>query len=396
MAETAVVAIDRPHASAQVNGTPFQETLRTRSAAAAAYLARTVAGTHQHGAADFYSRPLRPPGGWSGPSVLATSLLISRGLGYAQLGQDRVLHERSQQQAVWLLGTQLPDGAFPGGELRRQSDPQRSVWATGHAIEGMLAAAAGTRDARFHTAATAAGRWLTRSVNPSARMWTTGTEHQHASPAYYAYVCGAMLELWRHTQDEALHSAAVMVLTRLMQDRDEEGGFRTWAENIRESAHLHHIAALIDGLFRAAAALGSQGTGFRQVADELATRLALDQQLHGKLGGSYDERWEADRGFACPPGLARMVEVWLRVYEQSGSLRCLNAAMHAMHALLRYQELQPMDEECTGALPGSAPLWGPHEPMRYPTDATALFLSAAMHTHAVLQRLVEDGPCASC
>lgn len=94
-----------------------------------------------------------------------------------------------------------------------------------------------------------------------------------------------------------------------------------------------------------------------------------------------------------PSGIAQMARLWLREYERDRDLAALNCAYQAMTNLVKFQEVDPLDAECGGALPGSSPLWGGYEKMSYPTKVTAHALLAFVAADEGLQRLLERGTC---
>lgn len=382
-------------ASRKGHHTAFQQSLLRASARGACWLLSAWAATGRHGVAGFYSRPLRPARGWSHAEVAASAEALRALLRQGMAAGDHVCFDRALELAHWLAGAQLPDGAFPGGEMRGSQTPQRAVWETGLAIEALLAASGVSQDARLLESAAQAGRWLSRTLNPVARSWTRCTHLRNATPAFYTRVCSALLSLWQQTQDIAVRHTALTVLHHLADQRDETGGFRTWAANPKDRASMDCVASLVSGFWHAGRALDTAGVRFTELAQDLAMRLATLQQQLGRLPGSVDESWEVDAGWTSTSGTAQMVTVWLDLFEQRNQPHLLNAALFAMGDLLDLYQGEAMDEACIGGMPSASPLHAGPAPLRFSASATSHFVLAALRSHESLERILENGLCAS-
>ncbi|MGE3180695.1 MAG: hypothetical protein AB7N71_03630, partial [Phycisphaerae bacterium] len=295
---------------------------------------------------------------------------------------------------VWLGEAMLAEGAMPAGEFKKgHADTTPGVWATAQSVLAFLALADATQEERCTVAANRATEWLRRAIHEDEDIWTEFTEHNYSSPTYYTAVTHAMLEAAHRTQNTTVRDAALAAVTRLAVDREDAGGFRNWGENRTDVAPLHTVAATISGFIETGRLLGPAGADALRIGKECSRMLMLDQRANGKLAGGYDETWEAARWYACPSGIAQIASLWLREYIRDGDLFALNSAFVAMEELMKYQEVDPMDPDCNGAVPGSSPLWGPFEKMAYPTISSAHFVIAAIDADEALQKLMERGAC---
>ena len=115
------------------------------------------------------------------------------------------------------------------------------------------------------------------------------------------------------------------------------------------------------------------------------------------LGGAYDAHFTNPRRFACLTGNAQMSCVWLRLYEVTGDLRYLNAALK-MNEMLK--SLIPLrGNGIAGALAGSYPTWGRYQPLRYISWGCKFFADALLLeqrlTRSFQASTAEVLPCAS-
>src|SRR5712691_2649376 len=116
--------------------------------AAAQWLGRAQDASLEGGVCGRYRLAL----GWTSSYPETTGYIIPTFLALArELGDDR-FQERAARCVDFLLGLQLPDGAFPAGEIHENTD-QPSVFNTAQILGGLVAWHAVARDPRALAAA---------------------------------------------------------------------------------------------------------------------------------------------------------------------------------------------------------------------------------------------------
>ena len=94
------------------------------------------------------------------------------------------------------------------------------------------------------------------------------------------------------------------------------------------------------------------------------------------LCGSYDDDFSNGQRFTCVTGNAQMSCVWLRLYLETDDVRYLNAALKLNEFIKR---LMPRaGRGMAGGIPGSYPIWGRYQPLRYISWGAKFFADALM------------------
>lgn len=284
--------------------------------------------------------------------------------------------------ARWLISIQAPDGYWVGGLHPPRKDAQASVFNTGQILLGLVAAHAETNDPRFIDAALKAGEWLAAGVDPHG-IWQTGHYQSGYQPSYYAHVTWPMLEVWKVTGNQNIRDAAERVLASILARRQDNGAFDAWSFKSGEPAFTHTIAYTLHGLQRSAGLLDDwpqYGAPTQQALDILWRRAELSG---GRLPGTFDGEWNADRSFVCVTGCSQVALCLLELDRQRPDLAYVNAAAKLCDFVCSSQHLRG-PSLVRGAVPGSVPLWGKYMRMRYPNWAAKFHGDALMR---VMDRL---------
>src|SRR5260370_37650038 len=110
-------------------------------------------------------------------------------------------------------------------------------------------------------------------------------------------------------------------------------------------------------------------------------------ETHRRWLGAYESNFRLGLKFTCLTGNAQMSCIWLRLFQVTGDLRYLNAALK-MNEMLK--QLVPMKgrREIVGGVAGSYPIWGAYQPMRL-ISWGGKFLADALLLEQRLTRQVE-------
>jgi len=277
----------------------------------------------------------------------------------------------------------MPSGAFPGGLRGRDSDAQPSVFNTGQILQGLVRAHAETKDVEIRKRAVAAGDWLA-AIQQADGSWTGPAAYQGTSHTYYSMVSWALSQLADESGDQRHAAAADRNIDRVLAHVRPSG----WINGINlhgHPAYLHFIAYVIQGMLECG--ILRRRDDAIQAAARCAWVLLRKFETHKRLLGTYEPDFKAGQRFSCLTGNAQMSCVWLRLFEVTGDLRYLNAALK-MNEMLK--QLLPFKGRrgVVGGVAGSFPIWGRYQPMRF-ISWGGKFLADALMLEQRLTRQVE-------
>jgi hypothetical protein len=298
----------------------------------------------------------------------------------------------AERATHWLLSLQMPTGAFPGG---LQGDAARpSVFNTGQILQGLVRAHRETNRPEIREAAVNAGNWLI-DIQQADGSWSGPGAYQNAAHTYYSMVAWALVELSECSADHRYGSAAEWNLNWVLTHFRPSG----WIEGINLRGHpnyLHFIAYVLQGVLECGILLR------RNDAVEAVARsswvLLRKFETNKYLLGAYETDFTAGQRFTCLTGNAQMSCVWLRLFEMTGDLRYLNAALK-MNEMLKPLIPARGPRGIAGGVSGSYPVWGCYQPLRYISWGCKFFADALLLeqrlTRSVEISTVEALPCAS-
>jgi folate-dependent phosphoribosylglycinamide formyltransferase PurN len=323
-------------------------------------------------------------GGWTSSYPETTGYIIPTLLALADEQGDSRFHDRAGRCAGFLLGLQLPDGAFPGGELHENTTVP-SVFNTAQILGGLTAwhKASGARATL--DAARRAADWLVSVQDPDG-AWR---RHVYGGVAttYSAFASCWLAEFGVYTGDRQYLDAAARHFDWVMRHYDgstgwfDLTGFVPDAHRARQAV-VHGVAYTLWGVLRSAELLDRED-GLAAV-ETAALAAARRLELSGWLPGVVDHRWRGRAAHACLTGNAQMALVWLRLYRQGANPVFLNAALKALDLVKRAQPMFSRDPGIRGGIPGSDPVWGAYIENALPNWAAKFFIDALLEKRSVL------------
>lgn len=351
--------------------------------AAVAWLERAQDATGTGGVAGRY----RLRSGWTSAYPETTGYIVPTFLALArEAGRDR-FRERARRAIEFLLALQLPNGAFPGGEVANGTR-EPSFFNTGQILTGLTAWHRETGDPRAARAARQAADWLLSFQEPD------GSFRRHLYhdivTTYGAHASCWIAEVGLHAGEARYLDAARRHVDWVLTHQDPETGwidlcgFVPEHHRARQSV-THTIAYTLAGVLTTA-----EITGHVQAiaaVERAALGIARRLELSGWLPGVLDSRWRAVAPFACLTGNAQMALVWFALFERGGDTRYLNAALKAIDLVKRAQPMTNADEGIRGGIPGSDPIWGDYIRMAVPNWSAKFFIDALLQKRAVLAGL---------
>jgi hypothetical protein len=321
-----------------------------------------------------------------------TGYIIPTLYDFEGLTGDPAVRHAAYLATDWLLSLQMPSGAFPGGLRGGDSDAQPSVFNTGQILQGLIRAHAETKNAEILKRAVAAGDWLA-AIQQADGSWTGLAVYQGTAHTYYSMVSWALAELAAESKDPRHLAAADRNIDWVLAHVRPSG----WIEGINLRGHpvyLHFIAYVVQGMLECG--ILRRRDDAIQAAAKSAWVLLRKFETHKRLLGTYEPDFRGGQRFACLTGNAQMSCVWLRLFEVTGDLRYLNAALKMNEMLKRLLPLKGR-RGVVGGVAGSYPFWGAYQPMRYISWGCKFLADALMMEHRLTREFeakFEETECA--
>lgn len=326
--------------------------------------------------------------GWGHPYPETTGYIVPtllRGADY--LGDDRY-QAIAWEMTEWLLSLQHDEGWFPGGTLKPNCEHRPSIFNTGQILFGLAASYTHENDTRVRVAAERGVKWLCGQQEVDGR-WLNHAYVEGYSPSYYAHVCWPIAVLAKALGNEELLGYVRRGIEAVNEDRRKNGTYSRWAFNSGKPAFTHTMAYTLQGVVESAI-ITDEWESLAKPAVDTAERLLRKFEIRRKLAGSYDQTWRGKYWYICLTGHCQIASTWMRIYEQNGDVRFLDAAAKLMEVVRKKQKLKGRAARL-GAIGGSSPLWGSYMRLRYPNWAAKFFVDAMMELEGNLAAL-EHGP----
>jgi Prenyltransferase and squalene oxidase repeat len=330
--------------------------------------------------------------GYSESYPEVTGYIVPTLYDFARVSDHKPAAAAAERAAHWLLSLQMPTGAFPGGFHGIETRP--SIFNTGQILQGLVRAHAETGRPEIRAAAVSAGDWLMK-IQQQDGSWSGPGAHQDASHTYYSMVAWSLAELSERVSDSRYGTAAERNLDWVLSHFKPNG----WVDGINLQGHpnyLHFIAYVLQGVLECAV-LRRRDDAVEAVAKS-AWVLLRKFEMNKFLAGAYEPDFTGRHRFACVTGNAQMSCVWLRLFEVTGDLRYLNAALK-MNEMLK--QLVPVRGRrgIAGGVSGSYPVWGRYQPLRYISWGCKFFVDSLLLEHRLTRSFEASSdealPCAS-
>ncbi len=349
-----------------------QEDWRRRTDAALAWLRRSIEVTGGRGSSHSWS----PLFGWAKAYPETTGYLIETLLDYAEIKQDDSLRDLASECANWLISIQMPSGAFPA-LLAGNREP--SVFNTAQILFGFAPPARPIRGGANVSPSPhgegwggAAMDWLISTLE-SDFSWRKYAYVPDFTPSYYTRAVWGVLKANQILQSieiqEKMRGALHFYAKRFLPN----GAVRDWGFWPEKPAFTHTIAYTLEGFLECAVLLGEKEILEKTIAS--GERLLEIRQQTGRTAGRYNEHWQGDFSFLCVAGNCQLSVFFYRLFELTGEGKFREAAQVFLAEILDFQNVGKNKNRC-GALPGSAPMWGPYLRFRYPNWGLKFFLDA--------------------
>ena len=292
------------------------------------------------------------------------------------LNAAAVLDRPDLKTLALTLADYLLKAATPEGAVVHWADPSSEpiVFDTGQVLFGWLAAYSASQEARYLEAAIRAGDWLA-GIQDASGAWT---RHQHLGvvKTIDSRVAWALLELYRHTQQENHRRAAVSSLDWVLGQQDRDGWFRHCAFRDGEDPFTHTLVYTAEGLFESGCLLGE--ARYVDAAVRTADALLARQRADGWLASTYRAGWQPTSRSSCLTGNCQVSRLWLSLFTLRDRPEYAEGAGRAILFVSRTQKLTAADPGVKGGIAGSAPFYGRYERFTYPNWAAKFYADALL------------------
>lgn len=311
--------------------------------------------------------------GWLPAYPETTGYVLGTLLEYARRSGGRPeIVERAVQMGQWEREIQEPDGGIMEGHA--QTRPRRSiVFNTGMVLHGWVdLVEQGLQE--FEEPAERACRFLVSNLTEDG-TWRPEYEYAAIPHTYNTRVAWAMLRWARRTGDAECEQAARLHLDWACSCQRPNGWFENCSFRTGMLPSTHAIAYTLRGLLESYCLTGEKRwlEAVQRTTRELIPK--LDEAL--LLPANFDNDWSSAANYSCLTGTAQLGGVWLRLYQETGDERSLNAGLRAVEQAAATQE-QIGWTPVQGALAGSFPIFGRYAPLQYPNWATKFLADALM------------------
>lgn len=316
--------------------------------------------------------------GWSSSYPETTGYLIPTFLRLADHWQEAGWRERAERAVGFLLPLQLPDGAFPGGEVA-ENRTAPSPFNTAQILHGLVSWHRHRADPPVAEAAARACRWLVSVQDPDGAF--RRHFYNNTAAAYSAYLSCWIAQYGVLFADEDAIRAAGRHLDWLLARQDratgwfQDSGFDA-TQHAAQTAYTHTIAYTIAGVLHSSLLLGR--TDGIEAAARAADGVLERFEASGSLPGLLDRAWRAVELAQCLTGNCQMALIWLLLYRRGGAHRHLEAAARALDLVKAAQDLGNPNPGLRGGIGGSYPIWGSYIPRALPNWAAKFFIDAVL------------------
>ncbi|MBK7938486.1 MAG: hypothetical protein IPJ82_16005 [Lewinellaceae bacterium] len=326
--------------------------------------------TGNKGSAHSYS----PLFGWSKAYPETTGYLIDTLCDYAAIRQDDSLRSLAFDCARWLVSIQFPDGAFPG-LLAGNSRP--SVFNTSQILFGLARTAEEATQEADRQAARAslekAANWLVSQLEPDY-SWRKHAYVPGFTPTYYTRAVWGVLRANQILQNvhiqECMQQALLFYAARIKAG----GSVCDWGFRPGKPAFTHTIAYTFEGFLESAILLKEEEIIEKKIfAGEKF--ILVRSANNNRTAGCYDEQWRGDYSFRCLTGNCQLSLFFHRLGALTGDKKYAAVAHELLMEVVGCQKLAG-NPNTVGAMPGSAPVWGPYARFLYPNWGVKFFLDA--------------------
>lgn len=316
-------------------------------------------------------------GRWSPSYPETTGYSIPTLLNYIAKVDDQQLLPLVAKLGEYLITKATPDGGVVHW-VKGSSLP--IVFDTGQVIFGWLACSKVFGDARYLDVSIKAGDWLV-SIQDSSGCWKEN-QHLGVTKVIDSRAAWALLELYKYTGQEKYRTAARHNLDWVVAQQRPNGWFDNCAFKDGDYPITHTLAYTAEGLMECGLILND--FGYVNASKLTADAFLVLQQNDGSLAGVYDQDWKPKSFSSLLTGNCQIANLWLKLYKITRDEVYLDAAVKAIGFVAGVQDVTTRNSNLRGAIPGSHPIYGRYERLKYPNWATKFFIDSLLFLDDVI------------
>jgi hypothetical protein len=323
-------------------------------------------------------------GKWAPSYPETTGYTIPTLLNYSLKTGDQQLYSFIAQLGKFLVSKATPEGGVAHWSGKDNHAP--IIFDTGQVIFGWLACWRIFGDKQYLDVLFKAGDWLIELQNPSG-YWEKN-QHLGVVKVIDSRVAWALLELYKCTDQEKYRIAAVQNLDWVLTQQRINGWFDNCAFRTGDYPITHTLAYTAEGLLECGLIL--QDSRYIEASKLTADAFLGLQHQDGSLAGAYDEDWSPKTFSSCLTGNCQIANLWMRFYKITREKVYLDAAVKAIGFVAGVQDLSTGNPNIYGAIPGSFPLYGSYERLKYPNWATKFFMDSLLYLDGIESGIERD------
>ena len=292
--------------------------------------------------------------GWGPSYPETTGYIIPTIIKHAEECNDEKLMRRAEQMLDWLVSIQFLEGGFQAGT----ADVKKVVPCTFNTGQILLGIAAGVR---------AFGNKYKRPMNKAAD-WLVNTQdgdgcwRRFPSPfaaggekSYETHVAWGLLEAAEIDNNEEYLDAALSNVNWALQYQRDNGWFDKCCLSDPCNPLTHTLGYVFRGILEAY--LQNNDERLLTACIKLADGLLEPHRNDGFLPGRLSSNWQGAVSWACLTGSVQVAYCWLSMYQITGQVKYLEAALSNNKFVRKTQNITgPL--EIRGAIKGSFPVFG--------------------------------------
>ena len=288
---------------------------------------------------------------------------------YRLLGRDE-LAQRAIRMADWELKLQMSEGGFES--LYEGEGLAPVVFNTAQVIRGLTRTYLETCESRYLAAAVRAADWIVANQE-SDGSWTKAN-YLGMKRTYDVYAAAGLAQLAMVTSEDRYSRAAIGNCEFALRHQRDNGWFDLCDNTTRGNAtpSTHTLCYTVDGLLETGAALNDDS--LVAAAERTAGALMESVDSTGRLPGRFDSDWRPASKYVVVTGSAQLCVILMKLFGRTKMKRQLETALSLLDFLAFVQQLNSVDANRAGGLPGSFPIWGRYVPLKHPSWAAKFYL----------------------
>lgn len=298
--------------------------------------------------------------GWATSYPETTGYIVPTLLEYAMAHDRDDLRQRARRMLDWLASIQFSNGGIQGGKI----DAPVRVPVTFNTGQVLLGFCAGVRAFGNYTdQMRAAADFLRDSLDADGCWRKFPTPFAKAGDkAYETHVAWGLFEAERLAPGHGYGIAGLRQVDWALGRQTQNGWVADCCLNKPSEPLTHTLGYYLRGVIEAHRLSGEPR--FLEAARKLAAGLLTARRPDGALAGRLRADWSPAVDWVCLTGLSQIAESWFYLFEASGDLAFLQAALSA-NAFVRRTIRVDGDPHLKGGVKGSFPVDGGYGSFEY-------------------------------